>query len=228
MPTLPTFDVSQAQADRVLAAFAARFGTTTTADTVRAFKRWKAEAEHHRVIHMAAHGVLVLYGLLIIGFATLSRLSRAKSAAIVISLWLLTVVVKLGFAAMAALGPPHRSWLLSAPLSATQRRMFCAIDGRLKIADVSIDLHAELPRNERGKIDRHALVEPVRDELRTLNTRQRVRRAVSVAGRSVRGRAGRGGRRAPARVPRSSPGRCFDRAARHDRASPRARRPARG
>lgn len=40
--------------------------------------------------------------LLIIGFATLSRLSRAKSAAIVISLWLLTVVVKLGFAAMGA------------------------------------------------------------------------------------------------------------------------------
>ena len=40
--------------------------------------------------------------LLIIGFSTLSRLSRGKSAAIVISLWLVTVVVKLGFAAMAA------------------------------------------------------------------------------------------------------------------------------
>ena len=40
--------------------------------------------------------------LLIIGFATLSRLSKAKSAVIVVSLWLLTVVVKLGFAAMGA------------------------------------------------------------------------------------------------------------------------------
>ncbi len=40
--------------------------------------------------------------LLIIGFATLSRLSKAKSAVIIVSLWLLTVVVKLGFAAMAA------------------------------------------------------------------------------------------------------------------------------
>jgi hypothetical protein len=36
-------------------------------------------------------------------------------------------------------------WLLSAPLSATQRRMFCAIDGQLKIADVKLAIHAELP-----------------------------------------------------------------------------------
>jgi hypothetical protein len=40
--------------------------------------------------------------LFIIGFSTLSRLSRGKSAAIVISLWLVTVVVKLGFAALGA------------------------------------------------------------------------------------------------------------------------------
>ena len=40
--------------------------------------------------------------LLVIGFATLSRLSRARSAAIIISLWLVTVVVKVGFAAMGA------------------------------------------------------------------------------------------------------------------------------
>jgi len=40
--------------------------------------------------------------LLIIGFSTLSRMSRAKSAAIIISLWLITVVVKLGFAALGA------------------------------------------------------------------------------------------------------------------------------
>lgn len=42
--------------------------------------------------------------LLIVGFSTLSRVSRAKSAAIVVSLWLVTVVVKLGFAALGAAG----------------------------------------------------------------------------------------------------------------------------
>ena len=41
--------------------------------------------------------------LLVIGFSTLSRLSRAKSAAIVISLWLVTVVIKVGLAALGAL-----------------------------------------------------------------------------------------------------------------------------
>jgi hypothetical protein len=40
--------------------------------------------------------------LLIIGFAALSKLSKAKTAAIVISLWVITVVVKLGFAALGA------------------------------------------------------------------------------------------------------------------------------
>lgn len=40
--------------------------------------------------------------LLVLGFSIVSRLSRAKSAAIVITLWLVTVVVKLGFAAMGA------------------------------------------------------------------------------------------------------------------------------
>lgn len=42
--------------------------------------------------------------LFIIGFSTLARVSRGKSAAIVISLWLFTVVVKLGFAALGAAG----------------------------------------------------------------------------------------------------------------------------
>lgn len=40
--------------------------------------------------------------LLIIGFAALSKLSKAKTAAIIISLWVITVVVKLGFAALGA------------------------------------------------------------------------------------------------------------------------------
>lgn len=41
--------------------------------------------------------------LLIIGFAALTKLSRAKTAAIVISLWLISVVVKVGFAALGAM-----------------------------------------------------------------------------------------------------------------------------
>lgn len=40
--------------------------------------------------------------LLILGFAALSKFSKGKAAAIVISLWLVTVVVKLGFAALGA------------------------------------------------------------------------------------------------------------------------------
>lgn len=40
--------------------------------------------------------------LLIIGFAHVSRLSRAKSAAIVVSLWLVTVIFRVGLAALGA------------------------------------------------------------------------------------------------------------------------------
>jgi hypothetical protein len=40
--------------------------------------------------------------LLTFGYSALSRLTRVKSAILVVSLWLVTVVVKLGFAAMAA------------------------------------------------------------------------------------------------------------------------------
>ena len=42
--------------------------------------------------------------LMIIGFAALSRLSKAKVAVMVIALWLVTVVIKLGFAALGAAG----------------------------------------------------------------------------------------------------------------------------
>lgn len=41
--------------------------------------------------------------LLIIGFAALTKLSRAKTAAIIISLWVISVVVKVGFAALGAM-----------------------------------------------------------------------------------------------------------------------------
>jgi hypothetical protein len=42
--------------------------------------------------------------LLIVGFSTLSKTSRAKAATIVLSLWAVLIVVKLGFAALAASG----------------------------------------------------------------------------------------------------------------------------
>ena len=40
--------------------------------------------------------------LMIIGFAALTKLSKAKTAAIIISLWIITLVVKVGFAALGA------------------------------------------------------------------------------------------------------------------------------
>jgi hypothetical protein len=40
--------------------------------------------------------------LLTIGFSKVSRLSKGKSAAIIVSLWIVTVAIKLGFAAMSA------------------------------------------------------------------------------------------------------------------------------
>jgi hypothetical protein len=40
--------------------------------------------------------------LLVIGFAAISRFSKTKSAAIIVSLWLVTVIIKLGFAAIGA------------------------------------------------------------------------------------------------------------------------------
>jgi len=40
MPALPTITVSDVQQARILDAYKARFETTTTAETVAAFKRW--------------------------------------------------------------------------------------------------------------------------------------------------------------------------------------------
>lgn len=53
---------------------------------------------------LASFDVFVIWTivLLIIGFSTLSKLSRAKTAAIVITLWFVTIFVKLGFAALGA------------------------------------------------------------------------------------------------------------------------------
>jgi len=40
--------------------------------------------------------------LMIIGFAALSRFSKAKSAAIVVSIWAVVIFIKVGFAAIGA------------------------------------------------------------------------------------------------------------------------------
>lgn len=42
--------------------------------------------------------------LLTFGFAALSKMSRGKAAAIVVSLWVMFIIVKLGFAALGAMG----------------------------------------------------------------------------------------------------------------------------
>lgn len=39
MPDLPTVTVTQAQADRILAAFQAKYGTTTIAETATAYRK---------------------------------------------------------------------------------------------------------------------------------------------------------------------------------------------
>lgn len=54
---LPTLSLPDLQAARVLDAFKARFGTTTTAETVRAYRRWLA-AEVRAVV-LAHEAVLI-------------------------------------------------------------------------------------------------------------------------------------------------------------------------
>lgn len=47
---LPTLSLPDAQATRVLDAFKAKFGTTTTAETARAYRKWLAVAVREVVI----------------------------------------------------------------------------------------------------------------------------------------------------------------------------------
>lgn len=54
---------------------------------------------------LASFDLFVLWtiALLVLGFSAVSRLSKAKSAAIVVTLWLVTVVIKVGFTALGAM-----------------------------------------------------------------------------------------------------------------------------
>jgi hypothetical protein len=57
MPNLPTITVTQAQSDRILAAYQAKYGTTTTTDTIAAYK---AELTKHVVEVVMAYEAEVL------------------------------------------------------------------------------------------------------------------------------------------------------------------------
>ncbi len=65
-----------------------------------------ADPKQQAVLHalLASIDIFTIWTLVlfIIGFAFVSRMSKAKSAAVVISLWIVTVIFKLGFAALGA------------------------------------------------------------------------------------------------------------------------------
>lgn len=64
------------------------------------------DMKEHRVLFalLSSFDVFTIWflALLTIGYSAISRLSRARSAAIVITLWAMSVVVKIGFAALSA------------------------------------------------------------------------------------------------------------------------------
>jgi len=79
---------------------------STMATLVKSNPAFLVDMKEHPVLFSALSSIDIFtiwtVILLIIGFAALSRFSKAKSAAIVISLWLVAIVVKLGFAALGA------------------------------------------------------------------------------------------------------------------------------
>lgn len=79
---------------------------TTVATVVKSNPAFLVDMKEQPVLFalLASFDVFALWtlALMIVGFAALSKLSKAKSAAIVLSLWVVTIVVKLGFAALTA------------------------------------------------------------------------------------------------------------------------------
>ncbi len=73
---------------------------------VRSNPAFLVDMKAHAVLYsaLASLDLFTIWTLILlsIGFAAVSRFSKAKSAVIVVSLWLVTVVVKLGFAALGA------------------------------------------------------------------------------------------------------------------------------
>lgn len=82
------------------------FDPTTAATLVKSNPAFLVDMKEQPVL-FAALSMLDIFtiwvlALLIIGFAAVSKFSKAKAAAVVIPLWLVMVVIRLGFAAMGA------------------------------------------------------------------------------------------------------------------------------
>ena len=82
------------------------FDPTTAASLVKSNLSFLVDFSENRVLYALLSSIdlfsIWTVALLTFGFAALSRLTRAKSAVIVVSLWIFTIVVKLAFAALAA------------------------------------------------------------------------------------------------------------------------------
>ncbi|HKR66119.1 MAG TPA: Yip1 family protein [Thermoanaerobaculia bacterium] len=83
------------------------FDPTTAATIVKSNPAFLVDMKEKPVLFalLGAFDIFTLWTivLLVIGFAVMSRFSKAKSAAIVVSLWLIALVIKIGFAAMSAM-----------------------------------------------------------------------------------------------------------------------------
>ena len=79
---------------------------STMATVVKSNPAFLVDMKEQPVVYalLASFDVFVLWTLFLLttGFSKVSKFSKAKSATIVVSLWLLTVLVRLGFAAMGA------------------------------------------------------------------------------------------------------------------------------
>ncbi|HYO75584.1 MAG TPA: Yip1 family protein [Thermoanaerobaculia bacterium] len=82
------------------------FDPTTAASLVKSNPAFLVDQKEQTVLYslLSSFDVFTFWSLFlfIIGFAAMSKLSKATSAAIVIGLWVAFIVVKLGFAAMSA------------------------------------------------------------------------------------------------------------------------------
>ena len=82
------------------------FDPTTAATLVKSNPAFLVDMKEQPILYslLSSFDLFTIWTLvlLIIGFSALSRLSRGKTAAIVISLWVLVLVIKLGFAALGA------------------------------------------------------------------------------------------------------------------------------
>jgi hypothetical protein len=76
------------------------------ATTVKSNPAFLVEMTEHPVLYslLSSFDVFAIWSLvlLVIGFAALSKLPRARAAVLVVSLWIVTIAIKVGFAALGA------------------------------------------------------------------------------------------------------------------------------